>query len=403
MTPNPNWNDLRNTFFRHIAQTSPVPLGLEIDRARGIYLYDSSGKKYMDLISGIAVSNIGHRHPKVVRAIKKQVDKYLHVMAYGEFIQEPQSRLAKKLTSLLPQHLDAVYFVNSGTEANEGAIKLAKRVTGRTDLIAFENSYHGSTLGALSVSGNEKKKFRYRPLIPGVTLLKFNKTDDLGKITRKAAAVIIEPIQGDAGVRIPSKEYMKLLRKKCDETGTQLIFDEVQTGFGRTGKLFAYEHFGIVPDILTMAKAMGGGMPIGAFVAAKEKMISLSHDPTLGHITTFGGHPVNCAAALANLEVLTGGKLISNAEGKGRLFEKSLKHTAIREIRRIGLMMAIEFESEETVHQIVRKCLDKGVITFWFLSTANSFRLTPPLTIRRNEIKTACKLIRNVIDEVVKS
>ncbi len=390
----------RDIFFRHVAQTSPHPLALEIKKAQGIYLYDQEGRRYMDLISGIAVSNIGHRHPKVIKAIKKQLDKYLHVMAYGEFIQETQSRLAEKLVSLLPENLNNIFFVNSGTEANEGAIKLAKRLTGRFEIVSFFNSYHGSTLGSLSISGNEKKKYSFRPLIPGITFLNFNDTDELNKITDKVAAVLIEPIQGDAGVRIPSREYMNHLRKKCDETGALLIFDEVQTGFGRTGKLFAFEHFNVIPDIITMAKAMGGGLPIGALAASRDNMLAFTHDPKLGHITTFGGNPVSCAAALANLDVLTEGKLIANAESKGQLFEKQLKHTAIREIRRIGLMMAIEFQSEEIVYQIVRRCLDKGVITFWFLSTANSFRLAPPLTITRGEIKKACKLILNAIDDL---
>ena len=397
-----NWEILRNAFFQHTAQTSPYPLGLEIEKAKGIYLYDSGGKKYMDLISGIAVSNIGHRHPKVIRAVKKQLDKYLHVMAYGEFIQAPQTELANKLTSLLPAPLDNVYFVNSGTEANEAAIKLAKRITGRTEIISFRNSYHGSTLGSLSVSGNEMKKFRYRPLIPGVTFLRFNHIEDLDKITEQAAAVIMEPVQGDAGVRIPTKSYLRELRRKCDETDTLLIFDEVQTGFGRTGKLFAFEHFEVIPDILTMAKAMGGGMPIGAMISSREKMLAFSHDPILGHITTFGGHPVNCAAALANLEVLVEDHVIDEVEKKGILFEKLLKHEAIRDFRRIGLMMAVEFESGEIVQQIVRRSLEKKLITFWFLSTANSLRLAPPLTITQKEIKKACRLIRNVIRDVMK-
>jgi acetylornithine/N-succinyldiaminopimelate aminotransferase len=397
-----NWEILRNAFFQHTAQTSPYPLGLEIETAKGIYLYDSGGKKYMDLISGIAVSNIGHRHIKVIRAVKKQLDKYLHVMAYGEFIQAPQTALANKLSSLLPGPLDNVYFVNSGTEANEAAIKLAKRITGRTEIISFRNSYHGSTLGSLSVSGNEMKKFRYRPLIPGVTFLRFNSLEDLDKITDQAAAVIIEPVQGDAGVRIPTKSYLRELRRKCDETDALLIFDEVQTGFGRTGKLFAFEHFEVIPDILTMAKAMGGGMPIGAMISSRKKMLAFSHDPILGHITTFGGHPVNCAAALANLEVLVEDHVIDEVEKKGILFEKLLKHEAIRDFRRIGLMMAVEFESGEVVQQIVRKCLEKRLITFWFLSTANSLRLAPPLTITQKEINKACRLIRNVISDVMK-
>ncbi|MBR9998499.1 MAG: aspartate aminotransferase family protein [Cyclobacteriaceae bacterium] len=400
MSQNPDKENLRNSFFRYLAQTSPFPLSLEIQKARGIYLYDAAGKKYMDLISGIAVSNIGHRHPKVIKAIKKQLDKYLHVMAYGEFIQEPQARLAEKLSMLLPYPLDNVYFVNSGTEANEGAIKLARRVTGRRELISFQNSYHGSTLGSLSISGNETKKYRYRPLMPGVTFLQFNDPGDLDKITDEAAAVIIEPIQGDAGVRIPSRNFMHQLRQKCDQTGTMLIFDEVQTGFGRTGKLFAFEHFGVIPDILTMAKAMGGGMPIGAFVASREKMLEFSHDPILGHITTFGGHPVHCAAGLANLEVLIDDHIIDQVEEKGVLFENLLKHPAIRDFRRAGLMMAVEFESEEIVRKIVEKCLEYRVITFWFLSSVNSFRLAPPLTISRKEIKKACRLIRKAIKDV---
>ncbi len=388
-------------FYKKVAQTSPFPLGITVDRAEGIYIFDTIGKRYMDLISGIAVSNIGHRHPRVIKAVKDQLDKYLHVMAYGEFIQEPQSRLAEKLTSLLPAPLDNIYFVNSGTEANEGAIKLARRITGRKEIASFYNSYHGSTLGSLSVSGNEIKKYRYRPLIPGVTFLQFNNLDDLEKINPEMAAVIIEPVQGDAGVRIPSEEYLKTLRRRCDETGALLIFDEVQTGFGRTGKLFAFEHFGVVPDILTMAKGMGGGMPIGAFVSSREHMLTFSHDPILGHITTFGGHPVNCAAALANLEVLTeaGHDLIEQVDQKGQWFENYLQHPSIKEIRRIGLMMAVEFESEEKVQQIVQGCLARGVITFWFLSTANSFRLAPPLIISEAEIKEASRIILKVINE----
>lgn len=403
MIPDSNWEIHRNAFFQHVAQTSPFPIGLEIERAKGIYLYDSKGKKYMDLISGIAVTNIGHRHPNVIKAIKKQLGKYLHVMAYGEFIQQPQTTLADKLTALLPSPLNNVYFVNTGTEANEGALKLAKRITGRTEIVAFRNSYHGSTLGSLSISGNETKKFRYRPLIPGISFLRFNNPDDLEKITGQVAAVIIEPIQGDAGVRIPAKDYMQKLREKCDETGAILIFDEVQTGFGRTGKLFAFEHFKVIPDILTMAKAMGGGMPVGALISSREKMLAFSHDPVLGHITTFGGHPVNCAAALANLEVLTGDHVIDRVEEKGLLFEKLLKHDGIKDFRRIGLMMAVEFESEEIVQKIVKKCLEKKVITFWFLSTTNSFRLAPPLTITRKEIKKACRLIRDAIREVLEN
>jgi acetylornithine/succinyldiaminopimelate/putrescine aminotransferase len=301
----------------------------------------------------------------------------------------------------LPYPLDNVFFVNSGTEANEGAIKLARRITGRTGIISFQNSYHGSTLGSLSISGNENKKYRYRPLIPGITFLNFNDPSELDKITQQTAAVIIEPIQGDAGVRIPSRDFMHLLRKRCDEKGAILIFDEVQTGFGRTGKLFAFEHFGVIPDILTMAKAMGGGFPMGALVASRDKMLEFSHDPILGHITTFGGHPVHCAAALANLEVLIEEKIIDQVEEKGQQFEDLLKHEAISDFRRMGLMMAVEFESEEIVRKIVQKCLDKRIITFWFLSSPKSFRLAPPLIITGREIKKACRLILKAIRESI--
>jgi len=387
-------------FYTHLAQTAAFPIGLEIDRAEGIYIYDKNGKRYIDMISGISVNNIGHSHPHVIEAIKKQLKKHMHVMAYGEFIQDAQSLLAKKLSEILPAKLDNFYLVNSGTEANEGAIKLAKRFTGRTEIVAYYNSYHGSTSGSLSVTGNEYKKYAFRPLLPDVRFIRFNEMDDLDQITRKTAGVIIEPVQGDAGVRIPSESYIQALRKRCDETGALLIFDEVQTGFGRTGKWFAFEHFKVVPDILTMAKAMGGGMPIGAFIANRKIMQSLLDHPKLGHITTFGGHPVNCAAAIANIEVLKLNKIIENVETKGRLLESLLSHKAIRQIRRIGLMMAVEFESSQIVEKIVRNCLERGVITFWFLSTAYSFRLAPPLVITEEEIKDAAQKILEAIDTV---
>ncbi len=385
-------------FFNKLAQTSPHPMTLEIDRAEGTFIYDKSGKRYYDLISGIAVTNIGHRHPEVIEAVKAQVDKYMHVMAYGEFVQNPQNLLAEKLTSLLPPTLDCCYFVNSGTEANEGALKLAKRVTGRTEIISCKNSYHGSTHGSLSVSGNETKKFAFRPLLPDVQFIEFNNNQDLNQISTKTACVIIEPIQGDAGVRIPDQNYLKALRARCSEVGALLIFDEVQTGFGRTGTLFSFEHYDVVPDILTVAKAMGGGMPIGAFISSKHNMSLLTHGPMLGHITTFGGHPVNCAAAMANLEILTENGLLSAVEVKGQLFEELLQHPSIKEIRRKGLMMAIEFDSPETVQQIVEACLEKGVITFWFLSCPDSFRLSPPLNISEEEIRDSCRLIIEAID-----
>lgn len=391
--------DAKEIFLNHLSQTSPHPLKLEVSHAKGTYIYDKEGRKYFDLISGIAVSNIGHCHPAVVQAVKDQVDQYMHVMAYGEFIQGPQIDLAKTLTQLLPPPLSSCYFVNSGAEANEGALKLAKRITGRTELIAFNNSYHGSTHGALSVSGNEVKKNAFRPLLPDVKFLNFNQPDDLSEITEKTAAVIIEPIQGDAGVRIPTSDYLSKLRKRCTDVGAQLIFDEIQTGFGRTGKLFAFEHFGVVPDIMTIAKAFGGGMPIGAFISAKENMDLLTHNPMLGHITTFGGHPVNCAAALANISVIVQEKLVKDVEAKGQLLEQTISHPSIKEIRRIGLMLAVEFDSPDRVQRIVNKCIEKGVIAFWFLSCPESFRLAPPLNITIQDLKTSGELIHEAISE----
>jgi acetylornithine/succinyldiaminopimelate/putrescine aminotransferase len=388
----------REIFLHHIAQTSGTPFLISIERAEGIYLYAPDGKRYTDLISGIAVSNVGHRHPKVIAAIKEQVDKHLHVMVFGEYIQSTPNRLAQKLVSLLPPTLNCVYFVNSGTEANEGALKLAKRVTGRTEIIACRKSYHGSTHGSLSVSGNEVKKSAFRPLLPDVTFIDFNVLPDLEQITTRTACIIIETIQGDAGVRIPSKEYMKALRKRCDETGALLILDEIQCGMGRTGTLFAFEQFDIVPDILTVAKAFGGGLPIGAFIADKKLMHQLTHNPMLGHITTFGGNPVCCASALATLEVIEEEKLLSQVEKKGQLFEKLLKHRLIKEIRRIGLMFAIDFDSAERVNQIVEYAKQEGVICYWFLSHPNSFRIAPPLTITEEQIEESCAVIVKAIE-----
>ncbi|HEU5289085.1 MAG TPA: aspartate aminotransferase family protein, partial [Cyclobacteriaceae bacterium] len=330
-----------DVFLNNIAQTSPAPFLLSIERAEGVYLYTPEGKRYTDLISGISVTNIGHRHPHVVQAIKDQVDKHLHVMVFGEYIQSPSNLLAQKLNELLPDSLNCSYFVNSGTEANEGALKLAKRYTGRTEIISCRKSYHGSTLGSLSVSGNEVKKAAFRPLLPDVKFINFNSLSDLTYITERTACVIMETVQGDAGVRIPSREYMKAVRKRCDETGSLLILDEIQCGMGRTGTLFAFEQFDIIPDILTIAKAFGGGLPIGAFIADQKMMKCLTHDPMLGHITTFGGNPVCCASALATLQVIENENLLSTVEQKGQLFEKLLQHRHIREIRRIGLLFAI--------------------------------------------------------------
>jgi len=385
-------------FLNNLAQTTDEPYLITIERAEGIYLYSPDGKKYRDLISGIGVSNIGHRHPKVVRAIQDQLEKHLHVMVYGEFIQDTPNRLAKKLTELLPPNLNCSFLVNSGTEANEGALKLAKRFTGRTEIVSFRKSYHGSTHGSMSVSGNEVKKQAFRPLLPDVRFIDFNEPKDLSQITEHTACVIVETIQGDAGVRVPDVSYMKALRKRCDDAGALLILDEIQCGIGRTGKLFAFEHFQIVPDILTVAKAFGGGLPIGAFISDKKIMKCLTHDPMLGHITTFGGNPVCCASALATLEVITEHNLLEQVEAKGKLFEKLLKHPAIKEIRRIGLMFAIDFDSAERVNRIVLQGKALGVITYWFLSHPYSFRIAPPLTITEDEIKESCQLILQAID-----
>ncbi|MBX7124398.1 MAG: aspartate aminotransferase family protein [Cyclobacteriaceae bacterium] len=386
-------------FLENLAPTSPFPFLLPIERAEGLYLYEPGGKRYMDLISGIGVSSLGHRHPEVVSAIKEQLDKHLHVMVYGEYIQHSSNALAELLTSLLPEPLNCAYFVNSGTEANEAALKLAKRVTGRTEIVSFRKSYHGSTHGSLSVSGNEVKKAAFRPLLPDVRFLRFNEPEDLSQITHRTAAVIAETIQGDAGVRIPDVAFLKALRKRCDETGAQLILDEIQCGMGRTGTLFAFQQFGIVPDILTLAKAFGGGLPIGTFISSREKMHTLSHDPMLGHITTFGGSPVCCASALATLRIISQSGLLADVERKGRLIESLLVHPHIKAIRRIGLLFAVDFDSAERVNRIVQHAKEMGVITYWFLSHPYSFRIAPPLTITDDEIHEACRIILKAIEK----
>lgn len=385
-------------FLNKLAQTSPYPFLIPVERAEGLYLYAPDGKRYADLISGIGVSIIGHRHPRVVQAIKEQVDKHLHVMVYGEYIQSPVNMLAEKVTSLLPDNLNCCYFVNSGAEANEAALKLGKRFTGRTEIISCRGAYHGSTHGALSVSGNEIKKRAFRPLLPDVRFIEFGNADHISHVTEKTACIIMETIQGDAGVRIPSKAYLQAIRNRCNDTGTILILDEIQCGMGRTGKLFAFEHFGIVPDILTVAKAFGGGLPIGAFISARHMMETLTHDPMLGHITTFGGNPVCCASALATLAVLQEERLIEKVEEKGRLFETYLKHPAIRGLRRFGLLFAVDFDSAERVSAIVHHCKDNGVICYWFLSHPYSFRIAPPLTITDDEIKESCDVILRAIE-----
>lgn len=391
----------KDFFLNHLAQTNEHPFLLQVERAKGIYIYDKSGAVFMDMIAGVAVNNIGHCHPKVISAIKNQLDKHLHVMVYGEFVQEAQNEFGKTLLELLPEKLDCVYTVNSGTEANEAAIKLAKRKTGRMELIAFTGAYHGSTNGSLSISSNEVKKQAYRPLLPEVRFLEWNNIDQLKNITTNTAGVIIETIQGDAGVRIPSKEFMSHLRKRCDEVGTLLIFDEIQCGMGRTGKIFAFEHFGITPDILTLGKALGGGMPVGALVSSKEIMSVFTNNPMLGHITTFGGHPVICAAARTTLEVLKTEINLAEVERLGLLIEtKLISHTSIKAIRRIGLMFAFDMESGEIVTKLVEKCMEKGLITFWFLSNPHSFRLSPPLNITEDQVNEATKLILEALDEI---
>lgn len=389
----------KEIFLQHLAPTSPHPFLIEVEKAEGVYLYSPDGKKYIDMISGIAVSNVGHRHPTVIQAIKAQLDKHLHVMVYGEYIQSASNQLAAKLASLLPPSLHCSYFVNSGTEANEAALKLAKRITGRTELISCKKSYHGSTHGSLSISGNEKKKQAFLPLLPDVRFIEFNNENDLAYITDRTACVIMETIQGDAGVRVPTKKYLQAVRQRCTEVGAVLIFDEIQCGMGRTGKLFAFEHFDVVPDILTIAKAFGGGLPIGAFISSHENMQLLTHNPMLGHITTFGGNPVCCASALATLQVIEEENLLMDVERKGKLIEELLRHPKIKEVRRIGLMFAFDFDTEERVNNIVQYCKAHGVICYWFLSHPNSFRIAPPLTITEEEIKLACAVIKDAIDK----
>ena len=391
----------KEIFLSNQGQTNPFPFLIEVQSAEGIYIFDKVGKRYTDLISGVAVNNIGHRHPKVIEAIKLQLDKHLHVMVYGEFIQDSQIELAKKLTELLPQNLDCVYAVNSGTEANEAAIKLARRVTGRMEIVSFRGSYHGSTNGSLSISGNEVKKKAFRPLLPEVRFIQLNNFEELNQITSKTAGVILETIQGDAGVRIPDFNYLQALRKRCDEVGALLIFDEIQCGMGRTGKIFAFEHFQVIPDVLTLGKALGGGMPIGAIVSSKENLQEFTHNPMLGHITTFGGHPVVCAAAAATLDVLKHEIDWNEVEKIGEFIENELSQLPqIKEVRRKGLMFAFDMESTELVAKVVEKCLENGIITFWFLSHPYSFRLSPPLTITLDETKNAIAVIKEVIQNI---
>jgi len=383
----------RELFFNHVAQTSPAPLALEIVKAEGAELIDSKDKKYIDLIGGISVANVGHRHPKVVEAIKRQLDDYLHIMVYGEFIESPQVQYAKLLTDHLPGHLNSVYFTNSGAEAVEGAMKLAKRFTTRVGIIAFNNSYHGSTQGALSIFGSEEWRNAYRPLLPGILHFNYNSAEVIDAIDENIACVIMEPVQAEAGIIAASEEWLKAVRKRCDETGTLLIFDEIQTGFGRTGKLWGFENFDVVPDVLLLGKALGGGMPLGAFIASREMMNSLANNPVLGHITTFGGHPVCCAAGMAAMQVLLEENMMEEVKVKEQLFLSNLQHKKIKTTRSFGLWLAVEFENFEMNKAVIDRCIEQGVLTDWFLFANNCIRISPALTLNLEQIQFACDTI----------
>ena len=379
----------KDIFFKHLAPTSHQPVLIEVESAKGVIIKDTSGKEYYDLIAGIGVATVGHNNEQLNKAIIAQLEKHAHVMVYGEYIQSAVNNLAVKLSQLLPDQLSNSYFVNSGTEANEGAVKLAKRITDRHKIIAFKKGYHGNTQGSMSVSSNDSKKRPYRPLIPGVKFISFNNLDDLMFIDEDVAGVII-----------PNPGFLSALRERCTQVGTQLIFDEVQTGIGRTGKMFAFEHFGVVPDIITLAKGLGGGMPIGAFISSYDNMQLLAKNPMLGHITTFGGNPVACASAKTVLDIVSEPALMSNIEVKGQLFDQQLAHPEVKSIRRIGLMLAIELENEEKVNKAIKLALEEGVIIYWFLSTRNAFRISPPLTITKEEIRRSCEILIKVFNKI---
>jgi acetylornithine/succinyldiaminopimelate/putrescine aminotransferase len=389
----------RQLFFQHIAQTSPAPLALEIVKAEGCNMWDADGKEFIDLIAGISVCNVGHRHPKVLAAIRSQLDAYLHLLVYGELVQSPQVQYASLLTNHMPATLNSVYFTNSGTEATEGAMKLAKRATGRTEMVAFKKSYHGSTQGALSVMGDEYWLQSYRPLLPGIHHADYNTPEALDLITEKTACVIAETIQAEAGINAPLRQWIQALRRKCTETGTLLILDEIQCGFGRNGYLWSFEQFDIVPDILLLGKALGGGMPLGAFVADKELMWSITDNPVLGHITTFGGHPVSCAAGKAAFEALLEEQLVEQVHEKEQLFRSLLHHPKIVAFRSRGLLMAVEFDSFETNKKIIDACIEKGVLTDWFLFASHCMRIAPPLTITNEQIEKSCSVILACLNE----
>ena len=396
--------NLRQLFFEHVGQTSDFPMGLEVERAEGVWLLGPNGKKWIDLISGVSVSNVGHNNPAVVEAVCSQARDYLHLMVYGEVIQSPQVRYAARIAELLPPRLQSVYFVNSGSEAVEGALKLAKRFTGRTELISMRRAYHGSTHGAMSMMGapeGEEWKGAFRPLLPDVRAIEFNDFDALQAVTRRTAAVLVEPVQGEAGVRLPANGWLEALRKRCDQSGALLIFDEIQTGLGRTGHLFAMQKYGVTPDIVCLAKAFGGGMPLGAFVARHEVMDTLQENPALGHITTFGGHPVCCAAGLAALNYLVDNKVVERVETKGALYEMLLKdHPAVREIRRSGLLLAVELGESAKLYRIMELFREAGILSDWFLFCDTAFRISPPLTISEDEVRESAALIRSCLDRL---
>lgn len=391
--------NLRQLFLQHVAQTSDAPLAIEMVKAEGCELIDADGKRYIDLIGGISVANTGHRHPKVLEAIQQQLNQYLHIMVYGELVQSPQVQYAQLLINHLPPSLNSVYFTNSGAEAVEGAMKLAKKVTNRSGIIAFKNAYHGSTQGALSIIGSEYFRNAFRPLLPGVQHLDYNSFDDLNYITNQTACVIAETVQGEAGIIAPQNDWLKALRQRCFEVGTLLILDEVQAGFGRTGKLWGFEHFGVVPDILLLGKALGGGMPLGSFVADKKLMDAFTGNPVLGHITTFGGHPVCCAAGMAAFNVLLEEKLIEQVAAKETLLKQLLQHPKIVSIRSFGLWAAIEFDSFDTCKRIIDGCIADGVFSDWFLFASNCLRISPPLTIFEAEMK---KAVQTILDNLEK-
>lgn len=392
-------NGSKELFLKYLGQTSPYPLGLEVSRAEGCFLYDPSGKKYFDLISGFSVNNLGYSHPSVIKAIRHQASLYLHTMVYGELVQSPQVQYAKELVDNLPENLNRVFFTNSGSEAVEGALKLAKRYTGNHELVCFRNAYHGSTHGALSVMGNEMYKTAFRPLLPSVRILEFNSMDSLGAISKATAAVIIEPIQAEAGILTGEIDFFKALLNRCREVGALLLFDEIQTGFGRTGTLFAFEQLGIVPDILILAKALGGGMPLGAFIASSNIMNTLTYDPALGHITTFGGHPVCCAAGLASLQTIIQQKLFARAHHLEKLIRKKLIHPAILEIRGNGLLLAAKLDSRDRVERFFNLSLENGLIFDYFLFCKDSIRITPPLIISDEEAEEMCGRMIDTLDQ----